>query len=236
MNIGFRRAGKRMAPKHLRPAPNRRTNSSSSFVHVLKSESFIEKAFLLILTAVLSGVFVPLVIKSVDAARENRAEIARAQAKLFDEVSETILTLEALALDVSWFGTESARNVELQERAFQRYSERTVDLIARWRAESARAQALASPDVAIKLNDFLRDRFFEEQDTPTTNLWNSCRAKCDWQRQHTRNVRVLCDANGLILELAHDLGLTRPDDTPLIALPKECKEVSPASHEQTQRR
>src|SRR5258708_6960014 len=118
--------------------------SPSIVRRVLKSDSFVEKAFLLILTAVLSGLFVPLVIKTVDRAREGREAIARAQAKLFDDASETILTCETLMLDVSWFGTPRAKNVDMQKKAFERYTEKSVDLISKWRAQSSRAQALAS--------------------------------------------------------------------------------------------
>jgi hypothetical protein len=56
--------------------------------------------------------------------------------------------------DVSWFGTRHEKNAEMQKKAFDRYTERTVDLIAKWRAQSSRAQALVSPDVSRKLNDF----------------------------------------------------------------------------------
>lgn len=181
---------------------------ASTLLRVLKSDSFVEKAFLLILTAVLSGVLVPLVIKSVEGAREERDAIARAQAKLFDDVSETILTCETLILDVSWFGTKQAKNAEMQEKAFDRYIDKSVDLIAKWRAQSSRAQALASPHVAKKLNAF-QIRFFDEQDTPINELWIRCGTHCDWEEQHSKNEAMLDEANLLVLELAKDLGLTK---------------------------
>ncbi|TDN63966.1 hypothetical protein [Paraburkholderia sp. BL10I2N1] len=184
-------------------APNK-----SAFRRVLKSDSFIENAFLLILTAALSGAVVPLIIKSVDVASDRRTELTRAQAKLFDDISETIMTCEALALDVSWFGTAQAKNVEMQKKAFDRYTERTVDLIARWRTESARAQSLASPEVAKRIDAF-QYRFFAEQDTPMNGLWIKCNTSCDWKEQHAHNEAMLAQANLLILDLAHELGMAR---------------------------
>jgi hypothetical protein len=185
----------------------------NALLRVLRSDSFIEKAFLLILTAVLSGLVVPLVIKSIDTASAGRTEIARAKAKLFDDFSETIMSCEALALDVSWYGTTDAKNVDMQIKAFDRYSERVVDLIARWRTLSARAQTLASPDVAQKVDKFQR-RFFDEQDSPMVSKWIKCsktRDSCDWTQQHDTNMGMLAEANELISELGHDLGLSVSD-------------------------
>ena len=186
------------------PAPVPPSNS----IRVIKSDSFVEKAFLLVLTAALSGVMVPLIIKSVDTAREGQDAIARGQANLFDDISETIVNCETLMLDVTWFGTKHAKNAEMQKKAFERYSERSVDLIAKWRVQSSRAHALASPQVAKKLDAF-QVRFFSEQDTPMNELWIKCGTDCDWQEQHSKNEAMLAESNMLIVELANDLGLAR---------------------------
>ncbi|TBF37001.1 hypothetical protein ELG88_18135 [Rhizobium leguminosarum] len=186
------------------PTPQRK---SSSFIRAIKSDGFIEKLVLLVLTAILSGIFVPLIIKSIDQSREARQAVATAQAKLFDDISDTILTLETLMLDVSWFGTRDAENADMQTSAFNRYTERSVDLIVKWRVEASRAQALASPETAEKLQAFL-NRFFTEQDTPTNRSWHDCRDTCDWEAQHEKNVKMLTEANRLILEIGSEFQLT----------------------------
>jgi hypothetical protein len=186
-------------------APSSKRNS---ILRTLSSESFIEKASLLVLTAILSGLLVPLVVRSVDRAREGKEAVWRAQARLFDELSETILTYETLALDVSWYGTRDARNAEMQKRAFERYSERVVDLVAKWRSQHSRAQTLASPQIASKIDRFLTT-VFRRQDTPLNSLWSTCGVKCDWQTQHDESERVLREANALIAEIGNDLGLSR---------------------------
>ena len=121
----------------------------------LTSESFVEKVALLLLTALLSGLIVPLVISSLQATRTRSEAILQAQAKLLEDVSETILTYETLALDVSWFKTKTAQNEDLHQKAFAKYSERVVDLVAKWRAQAARAQTLVSPAVSAKIDGFL---------------------------------------------------------------------------------
>jgi hypothetical protein len=184
------------------------TETSGSLRRVLKSDSFVEKALILAGTIVLSGVLVPLIITRVDSVRVAREGLSQAQAKLFDDVSETILTSETLMLDISWFGTEHAKNVEMQKKAFERYSERSVDLIAKWRAQSSRAMALASPQVSKKLNAF-QLRFFQEQDTPTNRQWIKCGTDCDWKQMHQKNELMLAEGNELVADLAKDLGLVK---------------------------
>ncbi|RWX24511.1 type II secretion system protein [Rhizobium leguminosarum] len=186
------------------PTPQRK---SSPFIRAIKSDGFIEKLVLLVLTAILSGIFVPLIIKSIDQSREARQAVATAQAKLFDDISDTILTLETLMLDVSWFGQGDAKNADMQTRAFDRYTERSVDLIVKWRVDASRAQALASPETAEKMQAFL-DRFFREQDTPTNRSWNECHDRCDWEAQHKKNAKMLTEANRLILEIGSEFQLT----------------------------
>lgn len=174
---------------------------------VIRSDSFIEKAVLLVLTALLSGLLIPFIAKEIDRDRESREAITKAKGKLFDDISESILTIETLVLDVSWFGTQRAKNPEMQKLAFQRYTERSVDIIARWRVQTSRSHALASQDVVEKLNEF-QTLFFKEQDTPMNELWIKCSIECDWQSQHSKNERMLAQANALIVDLAKDFGLT----------------------------
>jgi hypothetical protein len=51
-------------------------------------------------------------------------------------------------LDLTWFGTSLAANSEMQKKAFERYTERGVDLIAKWSVQISRARAYVSPNIA----------------------------------------------------------------------------------------
>ena len=179
-------------------------------VRVLTSESFVEKLLLLILTVLISGAVIPIAIKQLDTARESREALKRSQTKLFEDFSETVLTYETLILDVTWYGTAGARNPAMQEAAFKRYSERSVDLVSRWRVEASRAQTLASPAVAKKMHDFMA-RFFIEQDTPMNVEWNKCGTSCkDWEVLHVKNEDMLGDADSVIEALAVEMKLSNP--------------------------
>jgi hypothetical protein len=204
----------------------------AAVLRVLSSESFLEKFFLLVATAFLTGLLIPSAIKYVDTARERREVISRANTKLFEEFSETIITAETLILDVTWYGSTEAPIPELQKKAFDRYSEQVVQLVTRWRLQISRAHTLASPSVAGKMQRLL-DRFFIEQDTPVNRMWVICKAerpgtagveapahegaiirtavridRCEWNQLHARNEAMLGEANALIVVLAHDLGLS----------------------------
>jgi hypothetical protein len=108
----------------------------------LTSESFVEKVALLLITVVLSGIIVPVLITYFNAqAAERQKEsesrnarnevILQAQKRLLDEFSDMLLTYETLALDVSWYRTKLGYDMTRYQKAYERYSDRTVELISK---------------------------------------------------------------------------------------------------------
>ena len=179
-----------------------------SIFAALRTPSFVEKAALLLLTALLSGLLVPVVSRVMEEYREKNAALSRARTKLFKEMSEILLTYETLALDASFFGTKDAKNPELQRKAFERYSERTVDLVARWRVQTARAQTLTSPKVAAMFDEFLLSSIFPQQDSPMNLMWKDCNVDCTtWDQQHLVNIKMLTLSYELVAKVATDLKL-----------------------------
>jgi hypothetical protein len=184
-----------------------KSSESKSLFGVIKSDSFTEKVLLLVLAAIVSGIAVPMIISSVERTRLHREVLSNAKVKLFDDVCDTVMTYESLVLDVSWFGTKTAKNADMQKKAFERYQERSVDLVAKWRIESIRAQTLASPKIAEKLIEF-QNRMFITQDTPMNEMWKSCNTECAWEALHAQNETMLRESHQLMIELAADFGLT----------------------------
>jgi cell division protein FtsL len=186
---------------------------------VATSESFVEKVLLLLLTIILSGIIVPIIInyltsksaerqKAIEAMKAKDQSILQAQSNLLNDLSETILTYETLALDASWYGTEDINNKEMHQKAFLRYNDRTVDLISKLRALASRAQTLASPAISNKINAFMY-KIFEVQDKPLNRLYTSNASFQQWGEQHEKTNEMLVEANSLISEIANDLGLSR---------------------------
>jgi hypothetical protein len=195
-----------MSEDNSQPPESRR----SRWLRILTGAYFVQRALLLVLAALLSGLVVPLIFKTIDQSRERQQFIYRAQSQLFNDASEILLTYQTLALDVSWYGTPDARNPELQRRAFTRYSERMAEIQTKLALQAARARTLTSAPVGKKLDDFLGE-IYKEQDTPINQLWTTCETKCDWQPQHTRSEVMAKRATSLITELANDLGLVKRD-------------------------
>ena len=174
----------------------------------LTGESFVEKVALLLLTASLSGLIVPIVIGSLQETQARNEAILQAQSKLLNDVSETIITYETLILDITWFKTKAVLNEEMHQKAFAKYSDRVVDLIATWRAHSARARTLVSPTISARIDYFL-SKALDEQDMPINTLY---RNKADpelWEKQHQRNREMLEEANNLITEITNDMKLSQ---------------------------
>ena len=98
----------------------------SQIREVVKSPSFVEHALLLILTAVLTGLLVPLIttILADQKFREQRrfeADLAR-QAKIIDTQNELLSELEKIvygyqlrAPALSWYNTQNKNSAKYQE-------------------------------------------------------------------------------------------------------------------------
>ncbi len=187
----------------MNPEPN-----ESSWFAFFKTCAFWEKIVLLLITAAVSGIVIPLILQQVDEHRARRAAVIAAQEQLYREASETMLTLQTLALDVSWYGTSTAKDADNQKRAYGRYSDRVVELVARWRVQIVRAKSLASPAIAKKLAQ-MQLTFFDTQDTPIVRTWEKCSTTCEWDELHHQNEVQLGATSAFIEELATDLGLIR---------------------------
>jgi len=187
--------------------------------NVLTSESFLEKVALLLLTAVLSGFLLPYAIarynngvaarlKAADLARAKNDSIVQAQSKLVEDFANVVFTYETLAVDVSWYKTGAGKDDKLYQKAYERYSDKIVDLLSTWRSLSARSQTLTSPSVSSKINAF-QLRVFAEQDTPMSRLNRRDASTKEWEEQHLRNEQMLGEAHALVSEIMDDVGLSK---------------------------
>jgi hypothetical protein len=185
--------------------------------NVSRNRSFVEKTAILLLTLFFLGILVMMAInyysiketlrqQTIEANKIRDAARLQAQYRFLDEVSNTLLTYETLALDISWFKTQQPKNHELFQKALARYNERIVDLIAKWRTLVSRAQTLASPDISGKLAAFLK-RVLAEQDTPINQLYGTNAVAEKWEEQHRKNEAMLDAANQLIAQISEDLHL-----------------------------
>ncbi|MCX2454333.1 hypothetical protein OQX61_23890 [Pedobacter sp. PLR] len=182
----------------------------SILTKVFGNESFIEKLFLLFLTALLSGLIIPYVGTEIQRNKARNDIVLQAQSKLLEDVSKTLLTYETLLLDISWFKTDKGHNEEMHKKAFARYSERAVDLLADWRVESIRVKSLASAETSKKLDSF-QLTMFHIQDSPMNILYREKGSVCKWEQLHKINADMLFQAQKLISDLAIEMKITKGD-------------------------
>lgn len=199
-----------MEPKNSSPGENKekKTNTLSQ---ALGSASFVEKAVLLILTAVTSGVLIPYVGNKIQTAKTQNEVVTQAKAKLLDDITNTIITYQYLAGDVSFYKADSSvANDKMQAMAFERYSNKVVDLMAQWGVEIAKAKTLVSPAIADKLEKFM-NRVLEEQETKLVSLYAQNGSIEEWGHMNDLTGKMYEEAKHLIAELAVDLKITNPD-------------------------
>lgn len=173
----------------------------------LGGASFIEKAVLLVLTAVTSGVLIPYIGDKIQAAKTQNEALTQAKTKLLDDVTNTIITYEYLAGDVSYYKSDSSLvNDKMQAMAFERYSNKVVDLMAQWGVEIAKAKTLVSPAISDKLEKFM-DKVLTEQEAKLVVLYSNNAPLNEWSEMNDITGKMYEEAKSLIAELAVDLKL-----------------------------
>ena len=147
-------------------------------IHMSFSQDFLEKVFLLILTAGVTGFLIPYVLKIVDerkaqkqkesddrrfreqklyeAALLRQNKIIDAQVQLLDNLANLIWEYQLLAIEVSYF--DPIEQCELYSAAVKEYDKRTGAIFAKIRAEISKALHLTSTDTYQEL----RRLYYEE--------------------------------------------------------------------------
>ncbi|MEO3403238.1 hypothetical protein AAFN85_05015 [Mucilaginibacter sp. CAU 1740] len=182
----------------------------SVFKRVLVSESFLEKLFLLLATAILSGILIPYFTNKIQTDKARNEIVLQSQKNLLNDISKTLLTYETLLLDISWFKNNIATDSAMHEQAFKNYTSRSVDLLTDWRVESIKAKDLVSEDMSKKL-DVFQLKMFKLQDSPMNRLHKQNGNNEEWAKLHRVNAQMLKEATDLISDLAKEIKITKSD-------------------------
>ena len=175
---------------------------------VFTGETFLQNLTLLLVTATLSGLIIPRLADENQRTKARNDIIIQSQNKLLEDISKSLITTEALLADISFYGSMEGDNLPILQKAYDRYTDRSPDLLTELRGEVLRAKALSSVDISNKL-----DHFFyiitDSQDVRTHELFLAKAKPQDWQKFHDKNYNWEIQAEGLIIEIANDLKLTR---------------------------
>jgi|GEM_PF-6073713 len=180
-----------------------------------QADAFWEKISLLIITALVSGLLVPYIM-DMKAKREIRLQ---AQAKLLDNISETLMTYETLALNVSLYraypppvDSQNSEGNALYEAtsadAVSRYLKDVVDIFIQLRVQVNRANSLASPHVGQKLYDFHKNILKNQDDSISNLLANDKATLQQWKDMHAYNRKILARTTLLIADVAADFSIS----------------------------
>ena len=131
-----------------------------TIVDVLTGTEFLQGLFLLVVTAGLTGLLVPVIKGRLDDRKYRdqkvfESELSRqekvidAQAALLKDASEVMWSFYLLSLKVTWYAASG--NAERFDAAWQEWDEESWLLFGRLRAEISKARRLTSPTIHAEL-------------------------------------------------------------------------------------
>lgn len=140
---------------------------------LLLNQDFLDKAIFLLFTAGLSGLFVPCILKVIDARKlrakmEYEADLKRsdnivnAQINLLENISKSLWELQLLALAVCYYKVHS--NSDRYKAAVENYDEKSWDLFRNVRLEISKAARLVSNDLYDQLLYFFKENLIQRID------------------------------------------------------------------------
>ena len=186
------------------------------------ASSFGQSVAMLLLTALVSGLVVPYIM-DLKAKRDIKLQ---AQAALLENISETLMTYETQALDLSFFkaypaqkDSADAEQNELYQRsadtAISRYLNSVTDIFIQLRIQVIKANSLASPGISKKLYYFHKD-VLKDQDFRISDLLAKNASVQQWKEMHAYNRKILARATILISDIATDFRLNAHNEPPLV--------------------
>ena len=185
---------------------------------MLKSQSFLEKALLLIITAVLSGFLIPFILQDItqkkfkeqkifEAELLRQTKVLESQTEFFNIISEVISKFQLLALETAYY--KSHKNKEKYELAFKKYDEQIWSLYTKIHYEIDKSRRLISLRIHKRFLEFYQD-ILTNQDSTLVNLVERGDTATDheWNQFHQLVNTNAIKAREILYDLAQELGLT----------------------------
>lgn len=191
------------------------------FIELLKSSAFQEKAVLLLLTAVLTGVVVPQIMASLSQSRfreqkifeaeiQRQRDILSAQSELLKNLSRLVWDFQLMNINISFYKLNGS--IDGYKLAIKNYQNRSAEVLGQIRAELSMARRLVSPAMHQKLSKL----YFETLLPIDSNLelliqGGSGASKSEWRRQHDNSFEsAQKQIDEVMTELARELRLVAP--------------------------
>jgi len=188
---------------------------------VLKSQSFIEKSSLLILTAIITGILVPYINAKLsdkkfkeqrlfDAAMARQAKIIDAQNELLSDLETIVNSFQLRALAVAWYIT-SNKNFTLHKASKKEYEDKAWEFFGKMQNLIGKASRLTSPGVHKELQKFYEE--MKQLDVDLVRLMQNETTEEEWQKfYNTIQSESGVKLRAIVEQLAQDYGLSRKND------------------------
>ncbi|HWS89162.1 MAG TPA: hypothetical protein VN282_19475 [Pyrinomonadaceae bacterium] len=163
-----------------------------TLTQTLSSQSFLQGVFLLLLTALLTGLLVPLIKSQIDQKRllqqkQFEADLARqgqvidAQVKLLEDLAQILWEYEFLALKVSYY---KVKDESRYLKAVKEFDELSWQSFARIRAEISKSRRLTSKKTYQGLRELYK--WMIGKDTELSTMIQNVKKTtlADWERRH----------------------------------------------------
>jgi hypothetical protein len=183
-------------------------------VDVLTSEAFLQGLFLLIATAVLTGLLVPVLKARLDERRyrdqkvfesdlARQAKIIDAQAAFLDELSELLWGFLLRALALTYYAER--RDAARLEEAWTQYDAEAWPFYARLGVETSKAPRLTTAEIKDEL-EALRD-WFQAFDLELASAYETGADALASSERRQRVAEGAARVEGALTRLAHELRL-----------------------------
>jgi hypothetical protein len=190
-------------------------------VGALFDDAFLQGFLLLLATAAITGLLVPLIKGRIDdrkfreqkvfeSALARQGKVIDSQAKLLEDLSQLLWAFLLLSLEVTYYAEQS--DSEKFAIAWQKYDETAWDYFGRIRAEISKARRLTSdPTYEALLSVY--NTWFMDFDLDLTRMARaSTLDDSEWSVLHGRIYNEgVASVDGVLVDLASELQLTGRD-------------------------
>ena len=184
------------------------------------SSSFIDSVILILITAIISGLLIPIIKSNMDQRkyREQKKfeqELYRqgkrieAQAKLLEDLNDLLWEFQLLSLEPASFRLQGDQ--ENGEDSSKKYREEALGLLNKIRSQVGKARSLASPEIYQKLLGIYQGLANRLDPWLQRLEENQNASKDDWREYEDYvSKEVVQQIEDTVNLLAWDLGLARP--------------------------
>jgi hypothetical protein len=195
-------------------------------VDAITSQSFVEAVLVLVVTAALTGLLVPVVKARMDEKRlreqqlfearlARQSKIIESQAALLESLAQTLWEFRMLMMELAFHRVE--RPHDRYQAALATYEDKAWDLFAKFRTEISEARRLTSAETHGKLRDLyyktlipLDRKLYEllRLDTARGEGQRDASADAEWQRFYDLLFGEITDViDGVLNDVAEELRL-----------------------------